>query len=509
MSTVISGNIKSLVAGAITSRTLVRFTLKGMGGNQPRVNGAALIAPSGGGVEWYADAIPDKVTGAISITLYSTRDAAGTGNGEIECGGSFLSCFYEMMIIHDGGKSPRLSFHAKNGVATDITSITPINAIQPVSAPSGDTTYARLDGGNQPFTGKVIVPVGSAAAPSLTFNTDTTTGFFRQAASVIGAVIAGVCSALFNGTGIKLGSGGIYKWSFNADPSVANADTGLSRTFPGVVAVGNGAQGDASGFLQIAAVGQGSPTVAFSILDNNSVAHFFIAGTAPFTNTFIQGNGAGSTFIGTGSFAVNIPDNSNVIIFSGATSGTTQLKASAIASGVLTLPAATATLATLVNTLGDFAATTSAQLKATISDETGSGALVFGTAPTIGTPVISGGSIDNATVGNTTAAAGKFTTLKVTSGAGGSGSAGLQHGRVTTGSIASAARTAVTLTWAQAFADTNYTVTVSVFEGTAAPGLSLRIEHIVTVNAGSIVVSIVNDNAGALTGVLEGIAIHD
>lgn len=148
MPTTISGNIKSLVAGAITSRTIVRFTLKGMGGNQPRVNGAALIAPSGGGVEWYADAIPNNVTGAISITLYSTRDAAGTGNGEIDCGGSFTSCFYEMQIIHDGGKSPRLSFHAKNGVATDITSITPINAVQPVSAPSGDSTYVRLDGGN-------------------------------------------------------------------------------------------------------------------------------------------------------------------------------------------------------------------------------------------------------------------------------------------------------------------------------------------------------------------------
>lgn len=41
-------------------------------------------------------------------------------------------------------------------------------------------------------------------------------------------------------------------------------------------------------------------------------------------------------------------------------------------------------------TLAQFAATTSAQLLGVISDETGSGALVFGTSPTITTPTITG-----------------------------------------------------------------------------------------------------------------------
>lgn len=54
-----------------------------------------------------------------------------------------------------------------------------------------------------------------------------------------------------------------------------------------------------------------------------------------------------------------------------------------------TIPAAAAsTLALLSNTLGDFAATTSAQLLATISDETGSGSLVFANTPTLVTPNI-------------------------------------------------------------------------------------------------------------------------
>lgn len=70
-------------------------------------------------------------------------------------------------------------------------------------------------------------------------------------------------------------------------------------------------------------------------------------------------------------------------------------------------------------TLAQFAATTSAQLAGVLSDETGTGAAVFGTSPTIGTavlntPTISGGTINNATVGQATPLAGSFTTLSAT-----------------------------------------------------------------------------------------------
>jgi hypothetical protein len=74
-----------------------------------------------------------------------------------------------------------------------------------------------------------------------------------------------------------------------------------------------------------------------------------------------------------------------------------------------------ASSATTAGTLAQFAATTSAQLAGVLSDETGSGAAVFGTSPTINTPIISGGTINNATVGITTPLAGKFTTLQATS----------------------------------------------------------------------------------------------
>jgi hypothetical protein len=48
--------------------------------------------------------------------------------------------------------------------------------------------------------------------------------------------------------------------------------------------------------------------------------------------------------------------------------------------------------------LSVFAATTSSELAGVISDETGSGVLVFGTSPTIGTPAITGGTLTDAVV---------------------------------------------------------------------------------------------------------------
>ncbi|TCK87377.1 hypothetical protein [Paraburkholderia sp. BL9I2N2] len=81
------------------------------------------------------------------------------------------------------------------------------------------------------------------------------------------------------------------------------------------------------------------------------------------------------------------------------------------------------TYALTTGTLAQFAATTSAQLAGVISDETGSGALVFGTSATIGTatlntPTISGGTINNAPISGST---GSFTTLAASSTVSGAG----------------------------------------------------------------------------------------
>ena len=62
---------------------------------------------------------------------------------------------------------------------------------------------------------------------------------------------------------------------------------------------------------------------------------------------------------------------------------------------------------------GGAAFTDSAGLAAILSDETGTGLAVFSTSPTLTTPIISGGTIDNASIGATTASTGKFTSINI------------------------------------------------------------------------------------------------
>lgn len=69
-------------------------------------------------------------------------------------------------------------------------------------------------------------------------------------------------------------------------------------------------------------------------------------------------------------------------------------------------------------TLAQFAATTSAQLAGVVSDESGSGSLLFGTSPTIATPAITGGTITSTPISGST---GSFTTLAASSTVSGAG----------------------------------------------------------------------------------------
>jgi hypothetical protein len=73
------------------------------------------------------------------------------------------------------------------------------------------------------------------------------------------------------------------------------------------------------------------------------------------------------------------------------TSGANSLTLTTTGASNVTFPT-TGTLATTSNKLSVFAATTSAELAGVISDETGSGALVFATSPSITTPTITSAS---------------------------------------------------------------------------------------------------------------------
>lgn len=87
------------------------------------------------------------------------------------------------------------------------------------------------------------------------------------------------------------------------------------------------------------------------------------------------------TFTDSTTFLQDETDNTKKLQFqlSGITTATTR---------TLTAPDASGTIALTSSNLGSFASTTSAQLAGVISDETGSGALVFANTPTLVTPVL-------------------------------------------------------------------------------------------------------------------------
>lgn len=148
MPTTVQGNITDLSTANVIAGSFIRFQLRGTGGNQPRVSGTTLIAQGvGTGQGYFFDFNPDA-SGNISGTLYSTRDATGLLGGEIEVGGSTTSVWYEMSLWRNGKKLSSIHCHAKNGVTLNLSNVTPISTNPAAVAPAGDTTYARLDGGN-------------------------------------------------------------------------------------------------------------------------------------------------------------------------------------------------------------------------------------------------------------------------------------------------------------------------------------------------------------------------
>ena len=119
----------------------------------------------------------------------------------------------------------------------------------------------------------------------------------------------------------------------------------------------------------------------------------------------ITDNGAGSTVVlstpqnihtaATPTFSsLNLSATSNQLVLQSAGVTGTLTWTPATSSKIITFPNVTGTVALTSNKLSDFAATTSAELAGIISDETGSGLLVFGTNPVLTTPDINGGTSD-------------------------------------------------------------------------------------------------------------------
>ena len=90
----------------------------------------------------------------------------------------------------------------------------------------------------------------------------------------------------------------------------------------------------------------------------------------------------------------------SITIYSDTNTNSTSISSASTGSRSISFPDASGTLALTANKLSAFAATTSSELRSVISDETGSGSLVFGTSPTLVTPALgtpASGDLSNCT----------------------------------------------------------------------------------------------------------------
>lgn len=492
MATSVTGSTKTLLGAALAGNTqcYVRFWLRGTNGAQPRVNGTALISPQNG--TWFYEDIRPDANGLISGSVYSTRDAAGTGNGEIEVGGSKTAVWYGVQIFRNGIPGPEMPVHAKNGATIDLTNVTPNTVTSVVTAPTGDTTYARLDGGNQPFTGAISAP--AVTAPNL-------------------IVSAPAAQQNINGQTLNMEGASI---SASAAASTT-ADTFLSRISAGIYAIGT-AIGNALGTLYCSVMGIGttSPGATLHVsTSSTSVQRGIISEqtSADVNGAFVylqksRSGGAAVNGDSVGSFSAIAHDGtqftpaarvkftvdgavSNGVVpmsigFFTGTSGSGTERIHISSAGAVTFPSGFS-----IDTINQPAATVFA-----IKDNTG------GTRFSIP----SGGSAA-ATLNNTNVTgASTLTSVAIQTGIPqGSGFKHQRFGASCATAAAAGATCTSTYTWSAAFADTSYTVACTCVSQTANPYITVEgitaSNFAVRVNAGSA-------NA-ASCGAVHCIAAHD
>lgn len=229
--TTVTGTLQNLGTGTVGLGAFVRFWLRGCGGNIPRINGTAVIAPSQGGVYFFD--FPAASNGTISGTLYSTRDSTGLLAGDIECGGSKLSVWYGMQIFVGGKGGAEIPLHAKSTVTLDITQAIPINQTPAATAPSGDAVYLRLDGANSPVTGAVTFtgPVTMSGAGTKTINGGNTV-FANNSISLQNAnmTFGTTASSIGGSTGAFIGGIPTISSGFGTSPSMTATNDSISFT---------------------------------------------------------------------------------------------------------------------------------------------------------------------------------------------------------------------------------------------------------------------------------------
>ena len=216
-------------------------------------------------------------------------------------------------------------------------------------------------------------------------HTTVSTNFGNGALTVSGGV--GVGGSLYVGgigasiSGVRISTGAVVGGAWNATPIAPQyGGTGLNNS-------------GATGLLQYSS-GTASVITTSSALAN-IISDETGSGALVFANTptLVTPTLGVATATSINKLTLTAPATSATLTLADGssliTSGGHSLTFNTSATTSLTLPT-TGTLATTSNKLSDFAATTSLELKNTISDETGSGLLVFATSPDFTTSVTTG-----------------------------------------------------------------------------------------------------------------------
>ena len=475
-------------------------------------------------------ALTPNGSGAVQISgAYTLPTTAGTNGYALITNGTSAASWQAIsttLTINGGGASTgtvnllnqSLTVSGGNGITTSMSgqtlTISSIGAggYTSTATGGGTTTLTASSTANQFFTGTTTQTVKLPSTATLTVGqefiiTNNSTGNLTIQTSAAGAITTQIAATQITYT---VASTGAETWVYETTGFSSNTGTGAnvlsnsptlvtpvlgaatatsivtsaglvsSGIFSGTYSDGIILDYDSGNSNARVSAGSGDSITFYNAADATRVQLLKIGSTGHITLEGVTSTGA----TGTGNFVFSTsPSLTTPTIgsaganFSGSTSGTITVAAAAVAgSNTLTLPAATDTLVgkatsdTLTNKSISFATntitTTSAQLATAISDETGTGVVVFNNTPSLTTPAITGGTLSGITqlgVRDTSAA------FDVTIGA--TSSVTLTAGRALTIDVQNAARTialggnislAGTLTTAGAFTTSGaYSVTLT------------------------------------------------
>lgn len=333
------------------------------------------------------------VTGTISGTLSSSTTSTQSGY------------FGDIFLFDDSTPSHYLQItNSANLTAARALSINVNDGDRTLSL-SGNLTLAN----SLTTAGNFALTLTTTAVTNVTLPTSgtlATTGNLSQFAATTSAQLAGIISDE-TGTGalVFASSPTLTSPRISSGSSIADSNGNELILFPSTVA-------SAVNEITVSNAATGaSPSIAASGGDANVGLTIQTKGTGALV--LDTGVGLGAIELRSGTGRVRIYDDNNSHYYAFVTGDRTANYNINLPAGDVTLQAGT--MATTGGTLAQFAATTSAQLAGIISDETGSGALVFGTSPTITTSIVAGSASMDVfnTVATTVNAFGAATALNI------------------------------------------------------------------------------------------------